>query len=147
MTGIERSIIEVLAVLALVGGFALYEQHRGALGCRQADLIAQAQQEGRNAARAAIDTQVINREAIDHDQAISVAPDPTPALLCVRKYAAPRTLSQAATAPSLVATPADVRAADSGGFDPSERVKKVGQTANADMTRLQAYVREVCLAK
>lgn len=48
MTSIERTIIEVLVALAMFAGFALYEQHRGAKECVQAEATVVANAEVHN---------------------------------------------------------------------------------------------------
>lgn len=147
MTGIERTIIEILVGLAVAGGLVLYLEHRGAQGCLNENKAQVAQQETHNEVKAATDAQTINQEALDHAKAIAAAPDPTPALVCVRKYAAPRPLSTP-TAPEPVRhDPADSRKADQppATDDPGPDLVKIGQGADAQIAELQDYIKKVCL--
>lgn len=146
MTGLERIAAEVIAALFLVWGTVLYLEHRGAAECVAADRAAVAKQEGRNEARAASDTQEINQEAKAYHDAITAVPDPTPALVCVRKYAAPRTLSAAEAAQPVRNGAPDHPKTDQppAGDDPGPDLAKIGQGADAQIVELQDYVRDVC---
>lgn len=146
MTSLERLAIEIAAGLLLIWGTVAYLEHRGAAACRQADTIAAAKQEAHNAAQAADDTKSINLETKAYHDALAAAPDPTPALVCVRKYAAPAAVPQAAATRSVPDGPADLPKTDRGGFDPGPRLTPIGQEADARVTELQAYIRDVCLA-
>lgn len=148
MSNLERTIAEVVAALFLIWGTILYLEHRGAAACVKADAVAVQAQETANAVKAAVDTQTINNEAQTYVQAIAAAPDPTPALVCVRRVTlatvpsaqSPQPVSHAGT---------DSPKADSPpvGDDPGPDLAKIGQAADAQITELQDYVRKVCLAK
>lgn len=145
MTGIERIAAEVIAALFLVWGTVLYLEHRGAAACVAADRAAVAKQEGRNEAKAASDTQEINQEAKAYHDAITAVPDPTPALVCVRR------ITVAAMPPARAAQPVRDGAPDHpktdqppAGDDPGPDLAKIGQAADAQIVELQDYVRDVC---
>lgn len=148
MSNLERTLAEVVAALFLIWGTILYLEHRGAAACVKADVIAAAKQQGRNEAKAETDAQTINQEAIDHDKAIAAAPEPTPVLLCVRKYttsplssaAAPKPISDGATDSPTADSPAT-------GDNPAPDLAKIGQLADAQIIELQSYVRNVCLVR
>jgi hypothetical protein len=124
----------------------VYLEHRGAAACVAADAAAVAKQEAHNAAQAASDTKVINQEASTYHEAVSAAPDPTPALVCVRKYSAPRPVSETATARPRNDGPTDLPTADRPGFDPGPKLAPIGQEADARVAYLQSYIRDVCQA-
>jgi hypothetical protein len=147
MTGIERMAIEVLGALFLVWGTVLYLEHRGAAACVAADASAITKQEAHNAAQAASDTKEINQEASTYHEALAAPADPTPALVCVRKYAAPRPVSETATAGPRADGPAQLPKANSGSFDPGPKLTPIGQEADARVAALQDYITRVCLAK
>lgn len=48
MSSLERTLIEIVAFLALVGGFALYERHQGAVKCVAAEATVVSQAETKN---------------------------------------------------------------------------------------------------
>jgi len=146
MTNIERLIIEILAGVALAGGLILYFEHRGAQACLKADAAAAQKQETHNEVKAALDAQTINQEAKTYAQAVAVAPDPTPALVCVRKYQT-RPLSETATARPRNDGPTDLPKADSPGFDPGPRLTPIGREADARVAYLQNYIAQVCLTR
>ena len=133
--------------LLLLAAYSWGWYHYGTLQTKLNDAHAVAKQEARQGAQQAKDTIAINQEAIDHDKAIAAAPDPTPVLLCVRKYAAPKPLSAAAPAAGGVVPAPDVPKADSGGFDPGPKLTPIGRAADADVVRWQSYVRDVCLVR
>jgi hypothetical protein len=144
---LERIAIEVVAGLLLVWGTVMYLEHRGAAQCRAADAAAVATQEAHNAAQAATDAKTLNHEASTYHEAVSAAPAPTPALVCVRKYTAPRPLSETATAKPRNDGPTDLPKADSGGFDPGPKLTPIGREADARVTYLQSYITDVCRPK
>lgn len=141
---IERIAIEVIAGLCLVWGTVMYLEHRGAAQCRAADAIAVASQEARNEAKAATDAKTLNQEASTYHEAVSAAPAPTPALVCVRKYAAPRPLSETATPRPRDDGPTDLSGPDRQGFDPGPKLTPIGREADARVTYLQDYISRVC---
>lgn len=147
MTPLERLAIEIIAGLLLVWGTVTYLEHRGAAACKAANALAVTAQEARNAAKAAVDAQTINQEAQTYHEATSAAPDPTPALVCVRKYAAPRPVSETATARPRNDGPTDLPAPDRPGFDPGPRLTPIGREADARVTYLQDYIARVCLTR
>lgn len=118
--------------------------HFGGQSCRLADVTAVAKQEAHNEAQAAKDTKTINQEASTYHAAISAPTDPTPALVCVRKYAAPRPLSETATARPAHDGPTDLPASDRPGFDPGPTLTPIGREADARVTYLQAYITDLC---
>src|SRR5882672_4207562 len=135
MTGIERLAAEGIAALFLIWGTVLYLEHRGAQVCLKADATAVQAQETANAIKAATDAQTINQEAIDHAKALAAAPDPTPALVCVRKYATPRALSAPEVAQPVSHGAPDGAKADQSpvGDDPGPDLAKIGQAADAQI--------------
>jgi hypothetical protein len=151
MTSAERTLIEIVAFLMLIGGFALYERHRGAIACETADKVAVSKQEAHNEAQALADAKTITQEAQTHAEAISAPPMPTPAVICVRAYASP---VLPATAPGplghgTAALPAaDYRPVPNfAGVDISKPAAKIGQAADAQITELQDYIAKVCLVR
>lgn len=147
MTSLERGAIEALALVLLICGFAFWERHKGAEKCVAADAAAVQKQETHNEVKAALNAQTINQEAKTYAQAVAAAPDPTPALVCVRKYAAPRPLSETATARPRNDGPTDLPKADRQGFDPGPKLTPIGIEADARVTYLQDYIQRVCLVK
>lgn len=147
MTGIERIAVEAIAALFLVWGTVLYLEHRGAQQCRAADATAVAAQEARNAVQAADDTKTINLEAKTYAQAVAAPDDPSPALVCVRKYPAPRPVSAATTPGPSHDGSADLSKAASGSFDPSPGVKTIGKEVDARVVYLEGYITDVCRPK
>lgn len=147
MTGIERIAAEVVAALFLVWGTVLYLEHRGAASCVAADNAAVAKQEAHNEAQEATDAKAINQEAQTYHEALRATPDPTPALVCVRKYAAPRAVSETATARPGYDGPTDLPTPDRQGFDPGPRLTPIGLEADARVTYLQDYISRVCLTR
>jgi hypothetical protein len=147
MSNLERTIAEAVAALFLIWGGILYLEHRGAAACVQADTVAAAKQEGRNEAQAATDAKTLNQEAQTYHEAVSAAPDPSPALVCVRKYPAPRPVSATATARPRNDGPTDLPKADSPGFDPGPRLTPIGREADARVTYLEHYITDVCLTR
>lgn len=144
MTGLERTLAEILGVILLIGGFALWERHKGAVSCEDHDKAAVASQVVHNATVAKTDTQIINSEAVAHAQAVAAQPDPTPILSCVQ-YLAPRPLPKAtAPEPASHAAPELPKAAGPS-FDPAPAVAKLGQAADAQVAELQDYITRVCL--
>jgi hypothetical protein len=145
MTALERYALEAILCLAAVFGIVTYLEHRGAAKYEAADKAVAVKAEAHNAAIEATDTQAINSEAIAHDKAIADAPDPTPALVCVRKYALSRAVpGNPTTAPLRDAAPA-LPAASGPSFDPGPQLAKIGQAADAQVAELQSYVHDVCL--
>jgi hypothetical protein len=146
ITNIERTIIEVLAVLALVGGFALYEQHRGAAKCIAADAAAVAKQEVHVAVKGELDAKTINDEArVFKNVLAEPAPIDVPHVrLChytpaaLPRAAAPRPLPDAAPAG---------RSQDQGTPDLGPPLVKVGRDSDAQVIGLQDYVKNVCLVR
>lgn len=147
MTHLERLAIEIIAGLLLVWGTVAYLEHRGAAACKAADAIAVTAQEARNEAKAATDAKTLNQEAQTYHEAVSAAPDPSPALVCVRKYPAPRPVSETATARPRNDGPTDLPKADSPGFDPGPRLTPIGREADARVTYLEHYITDVCLTR
>jgi hypothetical protein len=145
MTSLERTACEILAVLLLIGGFALWERHKGATACINADKAAVAEQEAHNADVLKTDAQTLNQEAIDHAKALAAAPDPTPILHCVQ-YITPRAVPKAAAPEPTGHAAPDLPAAVGPSFDPAPAVAKVGQAADAQVAELQDYIKKVCLA-
>lgn len=138
--------IKAAIIFAVFVGWSWGMYHYGTLQTKLTEATAVAKQEARSEVQEAKDTVTINQEAIAHDQAIAAAPDPTPALVCVRKYAAPKPVPAAAGAPIRVAATAELPKADSPGFDPGPKLTPIGRSADADIVRLQAYIVHVCLA-
>lgn len=143
-----RLMIEIGVALAAVLAFVLYERHAGAAACVAGNAIAISKQEAGNAAQAADDAKTINIETQAYAQAVAAPADPTPALVCVRKYAAPRTLPSTAAAAPGGDGPAALPGTDSGGasaaFDPGPRLAPIGKAANAQVALLQDYITKVC---
>lgn len=146
LTSLQHLAIEIALGLALLVTAVLYLEHRGAEKCINADKAAVATEVTHEAVKAATDAQTINQEAKDHAKATAAAPDPTPALVCVRRYAAPKTLSTAPAAEPLGHGPADSPKADSPavGDDPGPDLAKIGQAADAQIAELQDYIKKVC---
>jgi len=149
MTSAERTLIEIVAFLMLIGGFALYERHRGAIACETADKVAVTKQEAHNEAQALADAKTITQEAQTHAEAISAPPMPTPAVICVRTYASP---VLPATAPGplshgTAALPAEDYRPLRPITDIAQPAAKIGQAADAQITELQDYIAKVCLVR
>lgn len=138
-------LIEVGAALLCVLIAAGVGYHFGGLSCRLADVTAVTRQEARNEAQAATDTKAINQEASTYHEAVSAPADITPALVCVRKYAAPRPVSETAAARPGNDGPTDLPAPDRPGFDPGPKLTPIGKEADARVVYLQGYIAKVCL--
>lgn len=148
-----RLAVNPYAIIGALVGFiisiaaaAAIGYHFGGQSCRLADATAVTKQEAHNEAKAATDAQTINQEAQTYHAATTAAPDPTPALVCVRKYTAPRPLSETATARPRDDGPTDLPAPDRPGFDPGPKLAPIGREADARVTYLQNYIARVCLA-
>jgi hypothetical protein len=146
VTKLETSLICVIVIILICVGFAFFFEHRGAVACVNADKAAVASQETREAVKAATDAQTINQEASTHHEALTAAPDPTPALVCVRKYETRPLSSPATPEPPSHAAP-QLPKPDSAGFDPGPKLTPIGQAADAQVIELQDYIRRVCLTK
>jgi hypothetical protein len=146
MTGIERTIIEILAVLIMVGGFALYEQHKGATKCLQADAAAVAKQEAHNEVKAATDAQTINQEAKDYHATLA-APDPIDAPHVSVCHFTPSAVPSAPTPGPRAHESPDSRSTDPPHPDVGPPLVKVGIDSDAQVRGLQDYIARVCLAR
>lgn len=151
MSNLERTILEVAAALFLIWGTVAYLEHRGAAACLNADKAADTKQEGRNEAQGVQDSKTITQEAQTHADAISADPMPTPAVICVREYPAPRPLLPTTAAGSNGHGQAPLPAADyrpvlnfAGGIDIGKPAAKIGQACDAQISEAQAYITDVC---
>lgn len=149
MSKLESILIGVIVLILAIVGFAFYFEHRGATECKQANVVAADRQETHEAVKAATDAKTINTEAQTYANTVAVAPDPTPALICVRRYTAPQALSATPAAQPLSHGAPDHPAADRPPVtdDPGPDLGKIGQAADAQITELQDYIRNVCLVK
>jgi hypothetical protein len=107
------------------------------------------QQEAANQARAVIETKEINQEAMQYHDAISAAPMPSPAVVCVR-YFTPPTVPKATPTASGTHGAVQVPAGDYRPvFDPAAGARidqpaaKIGQRCDAQGNGLEAYIRDV----
>jgi hypothetical protein len=142
----ERLIFAGIFVLLLVG-FALYERHQGALRCLRDDEKAVAVQVAKNHETYVAGVTTVFQEASTYDAAIHAPIErPVSARLCKPSHSGPVPASTA-SGPTGNAGP-DVRAADSGdsvpGADVGPELLAVGRDANAHVTALESYIRDVC---
>jgi hypothetical protein len=149
----ERLAIEIAVVLLMLGGFALYERHAGAANCVRANVVAEAHQETHNAVvtAVAVQTVTIEKNAYVEAKLVPVSTDIAPAVVCVRKYAAPEALRAADASGqgdhggrglpdgTLDAVPATT--------DISKSAVEVGRNANAQVKQLKDYINNVCLVR
>lgn len=146
MTSTERTLIEVVAFLLLIGGFALWERHKGAADCKQADIVAVQKQETHDAAKAAADTKTINTEAQTYAQTLA---DPAPidaphVSLCHYTPSAVPSASSPGSSPH-EASPS--RIPDPSHIDIGPPLVKVGVDSDAQVRGLQDYIAKVCLIR
>jgi len=144
-----KAVALLVAVLACFGaGYYL----RG-LQCKVGDETAVIKQVAQNQKTLSTDQTITSEESKTYANAVAQAisaPDPAPAVVCVRQYAAPRPLSQAA------ATPAAADAGDRlptgapgplpGPTDIGGPATASGARANAQVAGLKDYITRVCLA-
>lgn len=147
MSSLERTLIEIVAFLAMVGGFALYERHQGAVKCVAADVAAVTKEETHEAVKAATHAKTINEEAQTYANTVA-APDPIDSPHVSLCHYTPTALPSA-PAPR----PLPHEATPSGKSDPPPAVDvgpplvKVGVDVDAQVKGLQDYIRNVCLVK
>ncbi len=149
----ERLAIEIVVVLALIGGFAWYERHAGAQACIQKDTIAEAKQETHNAVTTALAIQsiVIEKQTYADDKTVPVlVGNLTPAVVCVRNPA-PATVLAAATPGPVRNGGSGLPEGDHGSVLPVEDISKpaieIGRDANAQVKFLKNYIHDVCLVR
>lgn len=154
MTSLDRVALEIIAGLLLIWGTVAYLEHRGAAACLNADKAADTRQEGRNEAQGVQDSKTITQEAQTHADATSADPMPTPAVICVREYPAPRPLLPTTTPGSNGHGQAALPASDyrpvlnfAGGVDIGKPAAKIGQACDAQVAEAQAYIVDVCRPK
>ena len=147
MTGIERTMIEVICAVILLCGIGLALEHRGAQTCLNADKAAVTKQEARNEVKGELDAQTINEEAKAFKNVVA-APDPVDVphvQLC--HYQASAVSSPKAPGPLPDASP-PIRGQDTPPpRDVGPPLVKVGQEADAQIRALQDYVSRVCLVR
>jgi len=156
---VNRLLAEVLAVLALVGLFALYERHQGAQGCLQGDARAVASQDATNAKAHDQGVQITAQEAVDYVRLTTAPLAPTPTARRpprVQPAAVPLGPVQAVPATGPSSCPdgeAFLRAQDAaerlrGDIDTLIRADvQTGHDADAQVNGLQNYITKVCLAR
>jgi hypothetical protein len=149
----ERLAIEIVVVLALIGGFAWYERHQGAADCKQANIVAEAKQETHNAVTTAIAVQsiVIEKDTYAKDKAAPVSVGGlTPVVVCVRN--APPATVPAAQSPGPIGNggtglPEGNSRSVLPVTDISVPAIEVGRDANAQVKFLKSYIHDVCLVR
>lgn len=135
--------IKAIFILIVVLAWSWFCYHYGTLSSKLTAATAVEKQVAHDEAQEAKDTAIINQEALDHDKAIAAAPEPTPVLVCVRKY--PDPMQTTARAASRVARAPDLPKTDHRSFDPGPALAPLGRAADADIVRLQNYITHVCL--
>lgn len=146
MTSIERIIAYGALALIIVIGVPWYFEHRGAKECKAADAVAVTHQEAENADKESKATIELTEEDKTYHAALAAPAMPVPALACVRVPSS-RPVLPATPTPSRPDAPADLPKADSQSFDPSPKLTPIGKDADARVIALQAYIKNVCLAR
>jgi hypothetical protein len=143
----------IAGLAALIAAF-FFGYHLGSLAIEVKDQKAVIEQQSHEQIQAHNDASAISKEAKDYAHAVSQAinePDPAPAVVCVRKYAAPRALSPAAAPGPVPDAGGGLPAAAGGSVQPVTDIGKpaadIGATANAQVAGLKDYITRVCLAK
>jgi type II secretory pathway pseudopilin PulG len=144
----------VIAVLAALLAAFFFGYYQGSLAIEVKDQKAVIKQQSQEQVQAHADATAISTEAKDYAHAVSQAinePNPAPAVVCVRKYTAPRQLSSAAAPGSVPDADGGLPAAAGGSVQPVTDISKpatvIGATANAQVAGLKDYITRVCLAK
>lgn len=143
MTYLWEAIVGLVVVAALFfGGFYV-----GRLSVEVKDEKAVVKQQQQEAARTTADEGINQQIEAEHEKAIQSIPDPTPVVVCVRKYVAP-VLGAAAPAAEGVNAAAAVSRTDNqpAQDDPGPDLARIGQAADAQVKELQEYVARECAA-
>jgi hypothetical protein len=150
---VQRLLLEVVGVLVLLGAFALWQRHQGALGCLNANQLAVSTQQTRAVINIAIDQTDVRNEVsayVDTIRLPVVVPRDVPRVRCVRDPPAPTVPTDHSTGPvgdaghqlraadrAVAAQPADE--------DLSGPALTIGRDANAQIKALKDYINHVCL--
>jgi len=145
----ERAVWAAIVILVIVG-FAWHERHVGTVKCEKADAQASSQQDLKDAQTHQKQQDAVITEGKTY-AATTSAPPPAgpPVRLCDAPHPAP-VPATATPRPSPDAAPAVP--AEAGG-DPAQRpdvgpdLRANARDADAQIAGLQAYIREVCLAR
>ena len=148
---LKAALIAAAAVLLVLSGYWV----RG-LQCTehvQAQVIVN---QGRQLQRTTADSQIVSNEGENYAKAVAAAiaaPDPAPAVVCVRRYTLPVGPAAAArsgtdgTARLPAGADRPVQPAAAGATDIGAPAALLGARANAQVAGLQDYILRVCLAK
>lgn len=141
------SILTVALVTFI--GFGWHERHVGAQGCVQADIKATEVQDKKDAQTLQKDQVAVKDEGATYEQTIAAPPPVGPPVRLCKQANPPRVQAAAAAGPKADAAPAvsaeaggDTQAPDIGP-DLRENVRQ----ADAQVAGLEAYIRDVCLAR
>lgn len=145
----ERAVWAVLVILVIVG-FAWHERSLGVRRCEKADALASSQQDLTDARTHQKQQDAVITEGKTY-AATTSAPPPAgaPVRLCDAPHPAP---VPAATAPSprvdaAPAVPAEAGRDSAQRPDVGPDLRANARDADAQIAGLQAYIREVCLAR
>ena len=144
MTAIERVIAYGLILAMLVIGVPWYFEHRGAKECKAEDKTAVTKQEAHNVDVAKTDT-ATNVKIEDTLHEAQIAPIATPVVrLCY--YKANPVPNPTPTAGGSNVAPS-VREEPVAGPDIGRPILIQGRNADAEITGLQTYIKNVCLVR
>lgn len=160
MTRLEVILALIVVILAGLLSLVLYERHEGAQACLQADAAAVAKQIAKNTETAVHDSQeVLNEKA--QLAAAQLQPVDVPVVRLCRYTPQSGTVlapGPAGSAPDgkTAGTAEDLRSAVSGhggpvgvlqsGPDVAKPLVTIGRDSDAQVSELQAYIKNVCLA-
>jgi len=148
----NRLMVELIVVVALLSAFTLYERRAGAQNCIRADLIAEAHQETHNAVTAALAIQTVQFEKNAYVEAklVPIPRSDVPSVTCVRNSPATAVVPAADPARSVDHGDGGLSTRDRGSVpattDISLAAAGVGRDANAQVKQLKDYIMNVCLA-
>jgi hypothetical protein len=138
---------KLIIYAVLFGAWSYFCYHEGGLPQKLKDATSLAKQEALAETKTASEATTINQEVQTHADAITAPPDPTPAVICVRKYAASGLPKTAATGPRVNGA-SDLSATADRPVQPITDIARpaavIGQACDAQIAEAQAYIRDVC---
>lgn len=145
-TGIPQWLLELIVIVLAIFVFALWERHQGAQKCVRADEKVVAKQERANAQSYAQGVTTVFQEASDYDRAIHAPVErPFTVRLCKSPdiHPAAQDSTPGARDPETPSVP-DPIAIATVQPDIGPELLAIGRDADAQVTALQSYIRDVC---